>query len=440
MPQLYEILVSARDEASRTFDRVADNAAKASKRVSASAAAAYENDTRAFHAFLARERVAELNRTQKEAAAGGGGLLKGLKSQFGEESSLGLGVKTLLGAGAVAGVSALTGALANAAENMAELSKKYTEGKVSGEDMFASIVKGIPILGDLKRTVDATGDAMLEFIGVSKQVRDLTFAEELGGARFNPETARREAQERSAADAAAAFDARQAAEAKGGSPVDQAIARREAQFQQELREIESLREKQAAADPTRDFQSETLDRQIKAEQDFQADVREIRQKADDVESTRRVQAKEKARADFQKRRDEALAEEAQQQAQEARQLADHTDRMARIREAANDAVSGAGGFLNSAINFLGSIRGGPGARDPLTDGPVDPSFSLNESRRLTGVRGQSPTQDVPRQQFEEAKKQTDVLETVAGFMGELLERAKAGNVLFANLRGSSNAG
>lgn len=406
MAQLYEILVQARDEASKTFDRVADNAVRASRKV--------------------------------EAATQEGGL-RGLKRQFGEESTLGLGVKTLMGAGALAGVGMLSNALGDAAEKMAELSKKYMEGKVSGKEMFGSIIEGIPIFGDLTRAVGGTGEALLELLGVYQKMRDLTFAEEIGSARLNPEVARRKAIEQSVADGAAAFDARQAAamaEGSGANPADAAIARREAQYQQELREIESLRVRQAAADPTRDFRNEAIEREIKAEQDYQADIREIRQRADDAESARRMQAKEKAHTDFQKRRDEALAEEAEQQEKEAQQQMAHTERMAKIRE----AVSGAGNYVNRAIDFLGSIRGGPGAGNAADGGRVDPSFSLNESRQLTGVRGSSPAEDIPRKQFEEVKKQTDVLADVKAGIDAIVAAAQNGKVLFANLRGTSNAG
>lgn len=77
-----------------------------------------------------------------------GGFVKGLKQSFGEESGLGLIAKGLAGAGAVAGITALSRAIQTAAKDIEALNEKWAIGQISVGQYRSEVLKLIPVFGD----------------------------------------------------------------------------------------------------------------------------------------------------------------------------------------------------------------------------------------------------------------------------------------------------
>lgn len=72
---------------------------------------------------------------------------KGLKQTFGEESGFGLFAKGLVGAGAVAGITAMSRAIQNAAKDVQELNQKWELGQLTVGKYRTEVMKLIPVFG-----------------------------------------------------------------------------------------------------------------------------------------------------------------------------------------------------------------------------------------------------------------------------------------------------
>ena len=104
------------------------------------------NDIRAGRAYV---EIDGDNAKLKKKIVESEGVLKGLKKQFGEDSSLGLAGKTLMGAGALAGIGAIAVGLERATAKALELKEQFAGGKVNAAEMAMEIGKSVPILGSI---------------------------------------------------------------------------------------------------------------------------------------------------------------------------------------------------------------------------------------------------------------------------------------------------
>lgn len=101
-----------------------------------------ERDVRAFAARI-NSTKAELK--VKVAHSG----LTGLKKSLGEDSAFGLGVKTLAGAGAIAGVGLLARGLADVTGKAAQLKAEFEAGKKSAGEVADELARSVPVLGQI---------------------------------------------------------------------------------------------------------------------------------------------------------------------------------------------------------------------------------------------------------------------------------------------------
>lgn len=72
---------------------------------------------------------------------------KGLKQTFGEESGFGMLAKGLVGAGAVAGITAMSRAIQNTAKEVEELNEKWALGQLTVGKYRTEVMKLIPVFG-----------------------------------------------------------------------------------------------------------------------------------------------------------------------------------------------------------------------------------------------------------------------------------------------------
>ena len=94
-----------------------------------------------------QKQFTQVAEKMKMPAVQTGGLLKQLKAGFGEESGLGLAMKTMAGAGAVAGISMIGNAVREATGKAVELRDAFNAGKISAAELPGEIAKSLPIVG-----------------------------------------------------------------------------------------------------------------------------------------------------------------------------------------------------------------------------------------------------------------------------------------------------
>jgi hypothetical protein len=380
MPQFYEILVQARDQASGTFRKVAQEAESASRRVSRAS----------------------------EQQTG----LRGLKQQFGEDSAFGLGAKTLAGAGAVAGISVATRLVGDFSEAVRDGIKAYRAGEKSGMELADEFLKAVPVIGGLFRAGDALVESMLELAGANDEFR----ASQLRAAQANEQMLRRreerkaeEAADKSFADIEAELDER--GSRRGMKPEDMERARLFDQLQRDYEQINRVAEQLKKSDPLNVAGGVIAgELKLKADEDYKNAVAELEFKQKQDRDAKQAELDKKAEG----------------------------ERLKQARDAAKAFGNFAGGLFDGAadgVGWLGKLFGGKGAK---SGGVADPTFGLQQSARLTGVQSSGGRVNIPEQQLAEQKRQGGLLEEISNFMEKVADAAKAGGVTFANLKGAQS--
>ena len=158
----------------------------------------------AQHAAFARglgEATKAVNGLNAAAAKGAGDVsrfraaLDGLRESAGRGSTLDQLAKTLRGAGAVAGISLIGTALANATSKAAELSEEFRKGQIGAAGVGVKLAESLPVIGgfvsagqsirelfthekeqieDINRTARITNEIAEERVRLAKQVTEAT--------------------------------------------------------------------------------------------------------------------------------------------------------------------------------------------------------------------------------------------------------------------------
>lgn len=90
-----------------------------------------------------------IENTNQSASKPGEGIIKGLKSQFGEESGFGGMMKILAGGGAIMGIGIAARAIDGMAKGAEKFAVEMAKGEKSTLNMTADLVESIPIVGNL---------------------------------------------------------------------------------------------------------------------------------------------------------------------------------------------------------------------------------------------------------------------------------------------------
>lgn len=387
MPSFYEILIQARDEASPVFSRVSQNAKRAAVDV--------------------------------DRASSSQGGLRGLKAAFGEESGFGLGVKTLAGAGALAGVGLAANLFADFGDSVKNLTKEYQAGTKSAKDVSIALIEGLPIIGGFVRGASSLTEAFIETTEGMKSFRALQREAEF------IEQDRQDRRDRAGRgtlfqDALGAFD-------RGANAPTDAEGRRRAQFDAENRELDRLQKLADAADPTGVNNNRILERRLDAQKRLDADLAELRRKAmsDELLAAERgiveqVEAERQAREKAEK--DDAARASAREE-------------LATMRKEDRLALRAKGLRAELAGIALKESRADAARGDPI--------FGLQESRRLTGVQGAKSSADElvaeARKQREAIEKQLARIEQQQEDIADIARAARENKLLIATLGGKSNA-
>lgn len=92
--------------------------------------------------------------------------LKGVKAKLGEESVFGSALKSLRGAGALAGVGLAARELDGLARKITDLNNQYSAGKITVRDYADELIRSIPVIGSLGT---ALGELAFSFTAAGKE-------------------------------------------------------------------------------------------------------------------------------------------------------------------------------------------------------------------------------------------------------------------------------
>jgi hypothetical protein len=103
-----------------------------------------------------QEARSEVDKTKKKTE----GFFKGLKSQFGEESKFGMAAKFLVGAGSIAAIGVAAREVDSLGTAIDKAATDARLGKISTEDLFLTLGKGLPIIGPLEHGLEGLASAI----------------------------------------------------------------------------------------------------------------------------------------------------------------------------------------------------------------------------------------------------------------------------------------
>jgi hypothetical protein len=102
----------------------------------------------------------KLKKDLVESEATLGSAIKKIKSKFGEESVLGNLAKTLVGAGAVAGIGLAANKFAQMGAAVESAATRFRAGQISYSQYVSELVKSVPIIGDVISGIESIGEAI----------------------------------------------------------------------------------------------------------------------------------------------------------------------------------------------------------------------------------------------------------------------------------------
>lgn len=162
--------LTATDTASAVFERAAGNAERAARRFARASAdfagragMGPDLDALRFQAW----------RSGGGAGHGGGGWLHELGATAGRRSQLGHFAELLAGGGVVGGATLFARHIAEGGRAIQEAAIKYHAGELSGREMAAEMVRGVPVLGEFTSAWDEIRDAGREALGMKSARREM---------------------------------------------------------------------------------------------------------------------------------------------------------------------------------------------------------------------------------------------------------------------------